>query len=292
MKKIMVTGASGFLGKALVKALIKRNHEVIEIYSAICDLSHPDSIQYLSSLEVDYVFHLAGKTGIPSSWEDPLLFYSTNVDATRHVLEYCRTQATPLHYVSAYVYGLPEFLPIDEKVEPKPNNPYAHSKWMAEKMCQFYHVNFNLPLTLSRPFNIYGPSQALSFFIASVYRQIKNKENIEVGCLMNKRDYLYIDDAVAAFIAIMEQGIDGEIYNIGSGVSHTGSAVIHLLQSLLGTDKPIVETSLLRKNDIADVCADITKISTHTGWQPKFDLQDGLMQMIEENNDHNIKKNI
>jgi len=282
MNKIIVTGASGFIGRSLVRTLKKMQYDVIEISTRQCDLSDPASIDYLSQFSADYVYHVAGKVGIPLSFEYPLMFYRANVDTTRHVLEYCRKKQVPMHYVSAYIYGVPASLPIDETVCPRPNNPYAHSKYMAELLCQFYREHFQVPVTISRPFNIYGWDEASTLFISSVYRQLQQEESVTVGDLSPMRDYVYIDDVVDALIAIMQHGINGEVYNIGTGESFSCGQVIQILQSIMRLNKPVIETKSVRVSDIADVRADISKMFNQTGWKPSFSLLQGLSDMVGE----------
>ncbi len=246
--------------------------------SAECDLSSLHALDYLNALAPDYVFHLAGKTGIMSSWQQPQEFYQSNVDTTRTLLEFCRNKKISMHYVSGYIYGNQGKGPISEEAPIQPNNPYAHSKWLAEEMCRFYARFFSLPVTISRPFNIYGPLQPLHFFIPHMIYQLRTQEKIHAHAMTSTRDYVYVDDVADALIAIMQSGKAGGCYNIGTGICFSCSEVIELLQQLLGTNKPIYCQETLEA--IPHAQANRDKISNEIGWHPKHSLQEGLLECL------------
>jgi nucleoside-diphosphate-sugar epimerase len=278
--KIMVTGAQGFVGSALIKKLHMAGYSVIPISHAEWELESPDTVQMLARHSVDYIFHLAGRVGVSESWESPLEFYRANVDATRHVLEYARLRNVPMHFVSTYLYGIQHHQPIAELASLSPTNPYAHSKSMAEDLCRYYQKAFQMQLTISRPFNIYGPGQPSTFFIQRVVEQILTKDVIEVSASMPRRDYIFIDDVADALIAIMEWGSKGEVYNIGTGMSFSCAEVIERLQEIMKTNKAVVYNEQVRKGEIPDCRADISKIKADTHWQPRYSLVEGLKALI------------
>jgi nucleoside-diphosphate-sugar epimerase len=280
--KILVAGGKGFLGQALVQKLDLEGHTVISASSKQCDFSKETALPYLREISPDYIFHLAGKTSIPSSWECPNAFYCANVDTTRVLLEYCRESKTPMHYVSAYIYGNQGLHPISEDMAVQPNNPYAHSKWLAEELCRFYNRFFSLPITISRPFNIYGPGQSAHFFIPRVISQLRTQETIQVLDLTPKRDYVFVEDVAHALIAIMQRGTPGHCYNIGTGISFSCKEVIDLLQSLLGTHKSILSEGKTRPEEISNAQANRDKISEATGWQPHHSLEQGLTKCLSQ----------
>ncbi len=268
------------MGQVLVRKLQLEGYTAISVSSEQCDLSQTNALQYLHSMAPDYVFHLAGRTGILSSWEQPKSFYQSNVDTTRTLLEYCRQRKIPMHYVSGYIYGNQGTNPISEEAAVQPNNPYAHSKWVAEEMCRFYVRFFSTSVTISRPFNIYGPLQPAHFFIPRMIDQLRTQEKIQAIDLTPKRDYVFVEDVAEALIAIMRQGKGGDCYNIGTGACFSCREVIDLLQSLLCMNKPIFSEKRARPEEILHAQADRSKISRELDWHPKHSLQEGLLKCL------------
>jgi nucleoside-diphosphate-sugar epimerase len=278
--KILVAGGSGFLGKALVQKIEKEGHTPILVHSTTIDLSKTASLSLLGEITSDFIFHLAGKTGIGESWKNPHDYYQSNLDTTRHLLEYARIKQIPLHFVSGYVYGNQGSSPISEHLPIAPNNPYAHSKWMGEEMCRFYHRYFSVPITISRPFNIYGPRQPNTFFMPKMVEQLQNLSEINLFNPDSIRDYVYIDDVVDALIAIMHKGKLGNCYNIGTGVGSTCRRVVQELQKALGTCKQVVEHP--QSDEIPYAIANKHKIEQEIGWEPKHTLAEGIRKTIHQ----------
>ena len=144
MKKILVTGASGFIGQSLIANLQQKNYQVLTFDSKDGDISTFNLSQKYTSEKIYHIFHLASKTFVPDSWQNPLEFYETSILGTGQVLELCRHKNIPLTFVSAYLYGQPEKLPISEDDKVKSNNPYAHSKYLAEELCRFYSEYYDV----------------------------------------------------------------------------------------------------------------------------------------------------
>src|SRR5271166_259401 len=212
--EILVTGATGFLGRHLVAALeaqgrVARTHSSANGDIADCPLPMED---------VSHVFHLAGKSYVPESWQDPQAFYHTNVMGAVNVLEHCRRNQAALILISSYVYGEPQRLPIAEDHPLAAANPYAHTKILAEHTARFYAERFGVALTIVRPFNLYGPGQRDSFLIPSLVRQVLDPSatSVRVADLRPKRDYVYVTDAVGLLLATLRPGVQG-VYNLGSG---------------------------------------------------------------------------
>ena len=190
MKHILVTGASGFIGKRLVKKLRTAGSIVTTISSINGDIAEPNTFSDLNNLDVDFVYHLAGKTFVPESWSNPALFHRINVSGTLNVLELCRLKNIPMAFVSSYLYGAPKYQPIDELHPIEPNNPYALSKANAEDLCRFYALHYGIPIAIFRPFNIFGPGQSKLFLIPKIIDQIFEDQSISLDDLSPRRDYL------------------------------------------------------------------------------------------------------
>ena len=227
MKSVLITGANGFVGKAIVNKLVSLNE--YEVFTH--DIENGDiSRDPLEFPRVDHVIHLAAKTFVPDSWNTPLDFYQVNVMGTINVLEFCRSQNIGVTVMSSYVYGTPDKLPIRENHPIKSYNPYSHTKTIVEDICNFYNEKFKLNITLFRPFNIYGPAQSDVFLIPHIIMQFldPNKDIVEVMDLNPKRDYLYIDDlTIALYKSINRKGFS--IFNVGSGSSYSVEEIILII---------------------------------------------------------------
>lgn len=281
MSKILVTGASGFIGRSLVARLQTQGWDVIPLNSLAGDIASPDTLAKFRNQSCAHVFHLAGKTGVPDSWINPHAFCQTNVTGTLNVLEFCKETMIPLTFVSAYVYGHPNSLPIGEGSAVRPSNPYAFTKRLAEEACEFYASTFGLQVTTIRPFNAYGIGQAENFLIPAIISQALGfGEEIVVKDLKPKRDYIYLEDLVTGLLATMGKSDEHRIYNIGSGISHSVQEVIDLVQNIAGTQKKIACDQLIRPNELMNVVADISKAGSELGWRPAVTFREGIEIII------------
>lgn len=279
LKRVLVTGSEGFIGKRLVKFLRGEGYVVEEFDRHVGDIS-----TYRFHYEqLDHIIHLASLIFVPASWKDPKSFYQTNVIGTVNVLEMCRELKCPLTYISSYVYGPPEYLPVDEKHPVGPASPYNHSKLLAEEACQFYSKTFEIPVTIFRPVNVFGPGQNPDFLIPKIIRQALDPAtpSIEVMDLRPKRDYLFIDDFILAIVASLSLAKSG-IYNLGSGLSVSVEDVVKTVLKESGTDKPYYALNETREHEIWDVYANVSKIRNELGWSPSTSFADGIRKCIEE----------
>ncbi|MBA7537051.1 GDP-6-deoxy-D-mannose reductase [subsurface metagenome] len=277
-KTILITGSRGFVGSSLVKKLIDQNeYKIIEF-----DIQDGDVATHKFKLEkIDHVIHLAGKTYVPDSWENPYSFYKTNFLGTANILELCREHKASITHISAYVYGEPNYLPINEEHPLNGANPYMHSKINAESVCRFYAENYNVPTTIIRPFNLYGPNQSDHFLIPKIIKQVLSEDDvISVFSLSSKRDYIYIDDMIDALIKCLELKSDYQAINIGSGISYSTKEIIDFCQNIAGTNKKVVSENIERKNEILDVVADVSKASEILLWKPHTSIEKGLTNII------------
>lgn len=280
MKKILVTGSEGFIGQALVRKLVSKGYEVTGFDLGTGDVTKASSFDVLLSENFSHVIHLAGKTFVPDSWKDPSSFYAINLTGTVNVLEFCRKTGASLTYISSYLYGAPEYLPVDENHPVKSYNPYSHSKLLADNTCQFYASNFGMKVSILRPFNAYGPGQSANFIIPEIIAMVTDPgvPVVQVMDLRPKRDYIYIDDLVAAILAT----IDGEpgVFNVGSGTSVSVEDIIKKVMQITGIDKPYRAKGEVRQNEIFDLYAGIGKINKALGWVPATSFDEGLGKCI------------
>ena len=275
--EILVTGATGFLGRHLVVGLQSRGLGIRQHSSADGDIA-------TSSLPIDgvsHVFHLAGKSYVPESWRNPHDFYETNVMGTVNVLEHCRRNHAALILISSYVYGEPQRLPIGEDHPVAAANPYAHTKILSEEAARFYEQRFGVPLVIVRPFNIYGPGQRDSFLIPSIVRQVLDPsvKAVSVQDLRPKRDYLYVADAIDLFMNLLRPGVRG-VFNAGSGYSVSVGEIAGLINDATGTYKPLVSAGEPRPGEIMDVVADTSRAAAELDWHPRTSLADGIAAVV------------
>lgn len=278
MAKILVTGATGFLGRSLVDRLVSSSDEVVGVSSRDGDVSASGT--WTSFPRADFVIHLAARTFVPDSWLEPNAFIQANLDGTVCALDYCRTHAAKFIYCSAYLYGAPDQLPISESAPLRPNNPYALSKKLAEEACRFYSEFYSVDVTILRPFNVYGPGQGVNWLIPSIIKQVMRGDFVEVKDLTPRRDYVYIDDLVDVFICAMEKPKRFNVLNVGSGESHSVGDIVQMIQRIVGTKLPVRSLDQRRAHEIMDTRADIRKIFSVYGWRPKWSINDGLRQAV------------
>lgn len=279
--KILLTGHSGFVGRALFSFLKKQSLDV-KGYSRengynLEELSSSDKLP-----DADLIIHLAGKVGVLKSWENPEVFYRSNYLTTLAAAEYSRKRKVPLVYVSSYMYGIPNYLPIDENHATNCNNPYAYSKKMAEDIISSYHNLFDISTVIIRPMNLYGEGMPLDNLIGSIFNQIKNGTVIKVQDLSPKRDYMHIEDLCKAIHLIIVNKISGfEIFNLGYGKSYSVQNLIQEISRIMKTEFEIEETEIKRLNEINDCYADTTRFLKKYNWKPEIDLQKGLQMLME-----------
>lgn len=278
--RVLVTGAGGFLGRRLVARLRSLGVQTLTV-------SRAEGFDLLSDAlpldGVSHVFHLAAETGVPDAWDDPVRFHLVNTHGTVRVLDQCRRAKCSLSYVGAYIYGVPQTLPIDENHPVHANNPYAYSKWMGEQACAWYADIYAMAITAIRLFNVYGPGQSDRFLIAKIVDQVLDPalDAIELMDLEPRRDYLYVDDAIDALLASRPRAGFG-LFNVGSGDSYSVAEVVEAVMAVSGVRKPVVDLRQRRPNEIPDVRADCSKIREACGWRPAVGLEQGIARMLAE----------
>lgn len=276
-KKILVTGSRGFIGNHLINKLKEFDIQTDFVNNNRIDLQNIS--QVLNLEPADFVIHLASK--IPESGKNnPSYFFKNNISSTLNILEYCiKKQIKKLIYVGSYPYGIPNDIPISEEHRINPHTPYSESKYVCEQLCKSYSNYYGLNVIVLRPFNIYGKFQKLDFLIPNLINAIKTEKKISITNKKSKRDFLFIDDFTNAICKLLELDTKFEIFNIGSGQSHSFEDIIKMIEDLTGKSFSI-DAHDDEKTYIADITADISKISKYIDWKPSISLKNGLKKML------------
>ena len=281
--KIAITGSRGFIGSRLTKAVKKAGFEIQEL-DIKTGVNLVDHTQLKNIPRFDCLIHLAAKSFVPASYDDPMDFYSTNYLSTLNALELCRKFNAKIIFTSSYVYGHPNYLPIDENHPVQAFNPYSDTKLFGEKLCRSYHEFFGVKTIIVRPFNAYGPGQNPNFLIPRIVQQIKNKQ-IKLQNPKPKRDFIFVDDLVNFFIkAIHFQKTSFEIFNVGSGNSYSVRQIVEIVLEILKRDIPVEFDNIKRENEIMDTRADITKARTILDWSPQITFEEGISLTLKATN--------
>ncbi|HEV3209098.1 MAG TPA: NAD(P)-dependent oxidoreductase [Chthoniobacterales bacterium] len=277
-KRILVTGASGFIGSHLTSALIAKGYRVVPHSRwsgdiASCELDFDD---------VGHVFHLAARTFVPESWNNPLSYYRVNLLGTVNVLEFCRAHNASLTLMSSYVYGRPARLPISEDEPLQAFNPYSHTKILAEEASRYYQEQFHVPVTIIRPFNIYGPGQDRRFLIPKILTQAVNPQlgSIVVSDLRPRRDFIFVSDLVDLLIRTAFRS-QGGVFNAGSGSSFSVNEAIEIVNAWLPAPKQVLAEGSMRPDEVFDVVADISRTREEFDWNPRTAFRDGLRETLD-----------
>ena len=286
-KRILVTGSSGFVGKNLVEELKRQDADVLTLTDHdgrridIRDQQRVEAIiNKIRNIDIDIVYHLAAITSVPFSFENPGETYDVNVLGTLNILELCRScNADKIVFASSYVYGQPQYLPIDEKHPLQPTNPYARSKILGEELCRAYNTDFGVKCIILRPFNIYGVGQSKNFLIPSIIAQLRYGK-IELKDPEPKRDFIYISDVIDAYIKAGEFNGDFDVFNIGYGKSYSVKEIVDKIIYLYGKDVKVKYSGERRKNEIMDTIADIKKAKEKLGWKPSVEIDNGLSNLL------------
>jgi len=279
MSRVLVTGASGFIGRHLVPALRAAGHEVIERDQGDGDVA--DDATWAAWPAAEVVVHLAGRLSVPESWNGATEFLRVNLLGTVAALGYCERHGAQLVSMSSYLYGNPAVLPITETSGLVAANPYALSKMLAEEACQFFAERRSVDVRIFRLFNVYGPGQTGDFIIPLIVHQVRSGREIRVKDLAPKRDYVYVADVVRAILLAVVRRGRYSVLNIGSGVSHSVDEVITIIQQSMGTALPVYSAAERRQDEIMDTVADVGKAETELGWTPEWTLTQGLKKTCE-----------
>lgn len=304
---ILVTGAGGFIASHLAEKLVQEGHLVrafvrynsrnfwgwleespfrndMEIISG--DIRDFDVVKKAVS-GCDTVFHLAALIGIPYSYVSPLAYVKTNVEGTYNVLQAARENGSTkvIHTSTSEIYGTAQYVPIDEAHPVNPQSPYSASKASADFLALSFYRSFELPVTIVRPFNTYGPRQSARAIIPTIIGQIlEGKKKILLGNLAPTRDLTYVEDTVSGFLAAFRADeIIGEIVNLGTGTEISVGNLAKQIALLMAKDIEIVEDpQRLRpaKSEVERLLSNPDKMKRLTGWEAKTSLTEGLEKTI------------
>ncbi|PPD21369.1 MAG: NAD-dependent dehydratase [Methylobacter sp.] len=307
MPKALVTGADGFIGSHLTEMLVAQGYTVKALaqYNSFNSWGWLDSIACLDAVEVvtgdvrdphfcklltrdtEVIFHLAALIAIPYSYVAPDSYVDTNIKGTLNICQAAKENGVSrvIHTSTSEVYGSARYVPIDEQHPLQPQSPYSASKIAADAMAMSFYNAFNLPLTVARPFNTFGPRQSARAVIPTIISQIAaGKKQIQLGDVSPTRDFNYVEDTCRGFIALAEaENTIGETVNIGSGREISVFDTLNLIkQSMAGDVEFIVDEQRLRpeKSEVSRLCCDNRKIRMLTGFEPQVGLEEGLQRTI------------
>jgi len=319
-KKILITGADGFIGSHLVEQLIDEGAQVrafvyynsfntwgwldtlpqsllekIEVFTG--DIRDPNGVR-TAMKDCEIVFHLAALIAIPFSYHSPDSYIDTNVKGTLNIVQAAKDLGIERVLVTSTseVYGTAQYIPIDENHPRQPQSPYSASKIGADAIADSFYRSFDLPLTIVRPFNTYGPRQSARAVIPTIISQLLNgMEEIKLGDLIPTRDLLYVKDTARGFVEIARaESLIGHDCNIAtqSEIS-VGDLANELINQINPNARIITDEQRLRpqNSEVFRLFGSNEKIMKHTNWKPEFTFADGLAATIQWFRDPNNLKN-
>lgn len=313
LKKVFLTGASGFIGSHIAELLIKNNFYI----KALVQYNINNSYGWLSNINFkknrkkikiisgdildedfinreikncDYVIHLAALISIPYSYVSPRSYINTNVIGTLNLLEASRKNKIKrfIHTSTSEVYGSAQYTPIDENHPLNAQSPYAASKIAADQLVLSYCRSFNFPAIIIRPFNTFGPRQSTRAVIPTIISQmIENKKKISLGSLDTKRDFTYVDDTANAYLKTLNKKKIkyGEVINLGTGVSYSIKETLSLIENIFNR-KVLIEKDLKRKRPLKSevnlLLSNNKKAKKIINWRPKYFKRKGFKLALKK----------
>ena len=281
--RIGITGVHGFLGEAVYKKLDELGHLVVSLDSITRKEYLAKRIEESNFTDFDWVLHFGSKTSISDSHNDPFSTYASNISSTLSALKIAEKTNSCFLFMSSFVYGSPQYSPIDEKHPVTSSNPYMSSKIVSEEICTQITKCKNIPLIILRGFNIYGEKLIPGRLISDLLIAKNNYEYININDPKPKRDYLYIKDFVSLIVLIVKFiPINTGIYNVGYGQAFTNLEVANIFRELIGERRMVRVNGKKRKQDILDCSVDTQLIKTTFSWSPKFSLKQGLSDILSQ----------
>jgi len=304
---VLVTGADGFIGSHLTEMLVAKGYKVkaLSQYNSfnnwgwLKDVNCKDQIEILSGdirdshyckhimKDIDTVFHLAALIAIPYSYIAPDSYVDTNIKGTLNICQAAKENGNirVIHTSTSEVYGTAQYVPINEKHPIQPQSPYSATKIAADAMAMSFYNAFNLPVTIARPFNTYGPRQSARAVIPTIITQIANgMKEIKLGGVTPTRDFSYVEDTCRGFIALAESDATiGQTINIGSNFEISVGDTLNLIKELMGSNvKFVIDDQRIRpeNSEVFRLWCDNSKIEKLTGFKPLIDFREGLQRTI------------
>ncbi len=308
MQQVLITGADGFIGSHLTEMLVSKGYSVkaLSQYNSfnnwgwLENVNCKDKIEVLTGdirdphyckhiiKDVDIVFHLAALIAIPYSYVAPDSYVDTNIKGTLNICQAAKENGNirVIHTSTSEVYGTAQYVPIDEKHPLQPQSPYSATKIAADAMAMSFYNAFELPVTIARPFNTYGPRQSARAVIPTIITQIANgAKEIKLGDLTPTRDFNFVEDTCRGFIALAEEDKTiGEIVNIGSNFEISIAETLNIIKELMQSDVEFVtDKQRIRpeKSEVFRLVCDNTKIEKLTGFKSQTNIREGLQKTIE-----------
>jgi NAD dependent epimerase/dehydratase len=310
-KKILVTGADGFIGSHLTEALVARGYEVrafvlynsfnswgwldhapiaiqknLDVYSG--DIRDPYGVKQAMT-GCDAVLHLAALIAIPYSYQSPDSYIDTNVKGTLNVLQAARELGVGrvVHTSTSEVYGTARFVPITEEHPLQGQSPYSASKIGADQLAYSFYASFGLPVVIARPFNTYGPRQSARAVIPTIMTQIANgQRKIKLGAISPTRDFSFVQDTVSGFVAALESNAGlGEVINFGSNFEISVGDTVNLIAEVMGANIEIATDELRIRpahSEVERLWADNAKAEQLFGWKPTYAGREGFKRGLTE----------
>lgn len=278
--KVAVAGSDGFVGRKVCDQLTEAGHSIIKIDISegrdLCNSSIIDEIEYINAF-----IHLANLVYVPASYDNPERFYRINYITTLNALEICRKYNARLIYASSYIYGSPQYLPVDENHPVCPFNPYAQTKVICEKMCEGYNRDFKVKCSILRPFNIYGEGQKGMLLIPEIIGQIKDgKKHIQLKAASSRRDYVNVKDVASAFAACVNDTNDYNVYNVCSGTSVSVREITKIINKYLNEKVEFSFTESDRPNEVNETLGSCKKLES-IGWKNTLTFEEGIIEIIK-----------
>lgn len=309
--KVLVTGADGFIGSHLAETLLEQGYDVrafvlynsfnswgwldhspkqvrdkLEVFSG--DIRDPNGVR-IAMTGCDAVLHLAALIAIPYSYHSPDTYVDTNIKGTLNILQAARDLGIQrvVHTSTSEVYGTARFVPITEEHPLQGQSPYSASKIGADQLAYSFYTSFNLPVVIVRPFNTYGPRQSARAVIPTIITQVANgQRQIKLGAISPTRDFNFVKDTVAGFIAALEGvGSLGEVINLGSNFEISIGDTVQLIAEVMNREIEIItDESRLRpeKSEVERLWASNTKAKQLLNWRPIYAGRDGFKQGLIE----------